>query len=264
MREIVYWPKQDRLIYLDEKATPQFWDEHWQDIGAPPPVNPKDEVITVTRKYIGPSSRVLEGGCGRADKVKAMVHGGFDAVGVDYAEVTVDQARRTYPDIDVRKGDVRALDFPDNSFDGYWSIGVIEHFWDGYDAILSEAARVLRPNGYLFLSAPWFSPYRKSKARSGAYEVVDPASEPASFYQFALGRREVSAQLAKHGFRLRSWHGWVSEISMQADMIAYERQVEWLLGSRGSIFKRVLRRVITRGLDWYCGHSFLAVAQRSS
>lgn len=259
----MYWPKSDRLIYLDEKPTPEFWDDHWEKEGTPPPVNPKDEVITVTRKYLGPNARVLEGGCGRANKVKAMVYGGFNAIGVDFAEETVNQARRIYKDLDVRKGDVRSLDFPDDYFDGYWSIGVIEHFWNGYNAILSEAARVLKPQGFLFLTAPWFSPYRKSKARGGGYTKVDPSKEPDFFYQFALGREEVCAQLVKHGFRLQSWHGLVSEISMNEDMITFQRQIEWLLGSRGSIVKRVLRRVITRSLDWYCGHSFLAVARRA-
>ena len=131
MREIVYWPKSDRLIYLDEKPTPEFWDAHWEIEGTPPPVNPKDEVITVSRKYIAPNARVLEGGCGRANKVKALVDAGFNAIGIDFAEDTVREARRTYKDLDVRKGDVRSLDFPDDNFDGYWSIGVIEHFWNG-------------------------------------------------------------------------------------------------------------------------------------
>lgn len=264
MREIVYWAKSDRLIYLDEKATPEFWDALWENEGAPPPVNPKDEVITVTRKYLAPNSRVLEGGCGRGNKVNAMVYGGFDAIGIDFAEETVNQARRIYKDLDVRKGDVRSLDFPDDYFDGYWSMGVIEHFWDGYDAILSEAARVLKPQGFLFLTAPWFSPYRKSKARDGGYAKVEPSKEPDSFYQFALGREEVCAQLERHGFQLQSWRGLVSEISMKADMVAFRRQIEWLLGSRGSIAKRVLRKLIARGLDPYCGHSFLAVARRAS
>ena len=262
MTDVMYWPKSDRLIYLDEKPTPQFWDDHWEKEGAPPPVNPKDEVITVTRKYLAPSSRILEGGCGRANKVKAMVSGGFNAIGIDFADDTVRQARVNYPDLDIRKGDVRSIDFADDYFDGYWSIGVIEHFWSGYDSILQEAARVLKPGGVLFLTAPWFSPYRQRKARAGAYQVEDSAEEPDSFYQFALGREEVCAQLEKHGFQLEDWQGLASEISMKNDMTACRRQVDWLFRSRGSIVKRVLRYAITTGMNRYCGHSFLAVARR--
>ncbi len=264
MRQVLYCSKGDRLVYLDQKATPEFWDARWVAEGTPPPPSSRREIIDVTGKYLPRGARVLEGGCGRADKVKALHDAGFDAVGVDFAADTVQRAKATYPDIDVRAGDVRSLEFPDGHFDGYWSFGVIEHFWTGYDAILAEAARVLRPNGLLFLTAPWFSPYRKWKADRKGYPAIDSLSptEPESFYQFALTRREVSAQLQKHGFGLEHWRGRASAISMLDDMTALRRQIDWLLGSRGSIAKRILRRLITQGMNAYCGHSFLAVSRR--
>ena len=33
MRRVVYWRQADRLVYLDEKATPEFWDRRWQAEG---------------------------------------------------------------------------------------------------------------------------------------------------------------------------------------------------------------------------------------
>lgn len=264
MRSIVYSPRAGRLVYLHEKATPEFWESHWRAEGPPRAVGPRDDVITVTRKYLRPGSRVLEGGCGRANKVKALSDAGFEAVGIDFASDSVEQARRHFPGLDVRKGDVRALEFPDHHFDGYWSIGVIEHFWTGYDAILSEAGRVLRPGGFLFLTAPWFSPYRQRKARNGGYRQLDFREEPEAFYQFALPRSEILEQLARHGFQLVQWRGRVAEISMKEDMSRFRRPISWLLDSRGSIFKRVARRLIAGSLNSYCGHSFLAVARRSA
>lgn len=264
MRQVVYWQKTDRLIYLDEKATPEFWDRRWEAEGKPPAVGPNDDVITVTAKYLKPGSRILEGGCGRANKVKAMADAGFNAIGIDFAEASVKQARLNYPGLDIHQGDVRSLDFPDGFFDAYWSIGVIEHFWTGYDSILAEAARVLRMEGYLFLTAPWFSPYRKYKARVGGYPQADFLDEPESFYQFALSREEVSVQLTRRGFKLLRWRGLASEISMKEDMTAFKPQIDWLLGSRGFIAKRVFRRAIASALNRYCGHSFLAIAKRIS
>ena len=172
------------------------------------------------------------------------------------------QARLEYPGLDIREGDVRALPFAAEFFDGYWSIGVIEHFWEGYDAILAEASRVLRPGGFLFLTAPWFSPYRRSKAGRQGYARRDFASEPPDFYQFALGREEVSAALDRHGFDLRRWRGLAPEISMQEDMVALKRPVQWLFSSRGSLVKRGLRRLVCNTFGGYCGHSFMAIAQR--
>jgi SAM-dependent methyltransferase len=262
MRDVVYWQKADRLIYLDEKATAKFWDLHWQAEGKPPVIGLRDDVVAVTRKFLAPGSRILEGGCGRANRVKAMADAGFSPVGIDFAPASVQQARRDYPNLDIRQGDVRALDFANASFDGYWSLGVIEHFWVGYDAIMAEAARVLKPNGFLFLTAPWLSPYRRHKARAGGYPRADFSSEPDDFYQFALGREEVCASLQRHGFQVLRWHGRASEISMREDMTAFQRQTQWLLRSRGSLMKRVARWAIFAGLNNYCGHAFLAVARR--
>jgi len=263
MRRVVYWPATDRLVYLDAHATPEFWDARWRAEGKPDPVGPNDPVFTTTARYLPRGSRVLEGGCGRANKVKALVDAGYRAVGVDFAPESVAQASLDYPGLDIRVGDVRSLDFPDGSFDGYWSIGVIEHFWKGYDEILAEAARVLRPKGVLFLTAPWFSPYRQRKAHANGYPRMEFQSEPESFYQFALSEREISAQLAAHGFELLSWRGIASEISVNEDMSAFRCQVAWLFGSRGSVLKRALRRVIASALNSYCGHSFLAIARRA-
>jgi SAM-dependent methyltransferase len=226
-------------------------------------VKPNDPVCTVTNRYLPRGARVLEGGCGRANKVKAMADAGFRAVGIDFAQESVSRAKLEYPGLDIRLGDVRSLDFPDGSFDGYWSIGVIEHFWKGCGEILAEAARILRPKGFLFLTAPWFSPYRRRKARANGYSQMDFASEPDAFYQFALSRQEVGAQLAAHGFEQLRWRGLASEISLKEDMTAWRAQIDWLLNSRGSVAKRVLRRVIAGGLNPYCGHSFLVVARRA-
>jgi SAM-dependent methyltransferase len=263
MRRVLYWPAGERLVYLDARATPEFWDARWRSEGKPIRVSSRDPVVTVTRRYLPRGSMVLEGGCGRANKVKAMADAGFRVVGVDFAERSVAQAKLDYPGLDIRLGDVRSLKFPDGSFDGYWSIGVIEHFWKGYSEIISEAARVLRPQGFLFLSAPWFSPYRQHKVRNGGYQRSDFAEEPDAFYQFALNRREVEGQLAACGFEILRWNGLASEISVKEDMTVCRPQVDWLLGSRGSIVKRALRRVVVDALRPYCGHSFLAVARHA-
>ncbi len=255
-------PSTDRLVYLDEKATPEFWDARWRAEGAPAPSRKTSELVRITARHLPAGSRLLEGGCGRANKVKALADAGFQAIGIDFAMESVQQARLTYPDLDIREGDVRSLPFPANHFDGYWSLGVIEHFWTGYDAILAEAHRVLGPGRLLFLTAPWFSPYRRLKAWGGGFPRQDFTSEPNDFYQFALGGREVSAQLERHGFELLQMRGIAPERSMLEDMSSLQRPVKWLLGSRGSLPKRILRGIVMRSIGGFCGHSFMAIARK--
>jgi SAM-dependent methyltransferase len=262
MRNIAYSPSLDRLVYVAQRASPEFWDEHWRREGAPTALSRHDEILVTTSRYLRRGARVLEGGCGRGDKVNALAAAGFDAVGVDYAEDAVQQARNDFPGLDIRVGDVRALPFPDQSFDGYWSVGVIEHFWEGYDAILAEAARVLRIGAVLFLTAPWLSPYRRRKLRAGGYPVLTGVSEPENFFQFALSRQEVAPALQRQGFELLHWRGVAAATTLLEEVTVFRAQIDWLLKSRGRLGKRLLRRMLLQTLGGYCGHSFMAVARR--
>ena len=79
-------PVSDRLVYLDEKATPEFWDARWRAEGRASNSRQHDEIIRVTSKYLPLGACVLEGGCGRADKVRALADAGFKATGIDFAK----------------------------------------------------------------------------------------------------------------------------------------------------------------------------------
>jgi SAM-dependent methyltransferase len=66
---------------------------------------------------------------------------------------------RPLPDSIMASAD--ALPFPDGSFDVALSTQVLEHVIDP-DAAVAEMARVLRPNGYAFVSVPSTWPYHPS------------------------------------------------------------------------------------------------------
>jgi ubiquinone/menaquinone biosynthesis C-methylase UbiE len=109
------------------------------------------------------------------------------------------------PELSIDVGDLRRLPYPDNSFDGYWSFGVIEHFWNGYDELLYEARRVLNEGGFLFLTFPTLSPLRQFKWRLGFYSKLpdikfSKEDGPQGFYQFFLSHREVCSKLDEIGF----------------------------------------------------------------
>ncbi|GCL63485.1 class I SAM-dependent methyltransferase [Pseudaquabacterium pictum] len=198
-----------RLIETHHGATPAYWDRKWSS--APVAVYDAAAVrpyIATTRRWLPPQSRLLEGGCGNGGKMAALLDAGYQVTGIDYAEATVARLQSARPGWDVRVGDVFRLDQPDASYDGYWSFGVIEHFWDGYQGLLAEAGRVLRPGGMLFLTFPALSPLRRTKAALRLYRpwpVADgtgaaATAAPADFYQFMLDPQTVCAQLRTAGF----------------------------------------------------------------
>lgn len=192
-----------RVIQTGHNATAQFWDDKWQDqqIGS----YNQDSVrpfVALTEAFLPAGARILEGGCGTAGKVAALVNAGYEVVGIDFAEETVQRINRARPEFDVRVGDVFALPFDADSFDGYWSFGVIEHFWDGYDDLLGEAWRVLKRGGYLFITFPNLSPIRRLKAALGLYGRWNGRHAPAGFYQFLLDPQSVSEALVRKGFEV--------------------------------------------------------------
>lgn len=206
----LYDAARQRLVYLSTPATPEFWDKLWQSHDVRTVVRAGYPLVgRTTSRFLAPPARVLEGGCGWGNGVYELKNRGFDACGVDFAPRTVSMLNEHVPELNVRLADVRKLPFEDGSFDGYWSLGVIEHFWDGYEAIRSEMRRVLRPGGFLFLTVPAMSPLRRLKAALNAYpRFSDDCRVADRFYQFALTPRAVIAEFAAAGFEPVAFHGY--------------------------------------------------------
>jgi SAM-dependent methyltransferase len=204
---VKYFDKKNRrLIFFKEKATADFWDKHWASIrssGTDISAIKSTWASRFVQEYIDPSEGViLEGGCGNAEHVSALVNNGYNVVGIDNAEKTVETLKEHFPYLDIRKADVRRIPFENGFFRAYLSLGVIEHFRDGYERVLDEMYRVMEEGGYLFLAVPYMSPLRRIKALLGCYCYWSGDVIPESFYQFALDYRNVIRDVENKGFRL--------------------------------------------------------------
>ena len=200
-----YDGKNKRLIIFQEKANSEFWDKHWQldNFVEKVKLGAKNRFIKkITKKYLAPGTKILEGGCGAGQNVYGLNCWGYDSWGVDFAKDTIHRINEKFPNLKTSEQDVRKLNFPDNFFDGYWSLGVIEHFWGGYDKILREAKRVIKPGGYFFLTFPYMSPLRKVKANLGIYKIFNSSLKNDNFYQFILNAEEVKGVVENYGFKL--------------------------------------------------------------
>jgi 2-polyprenyl-6-hydroxyphenyl methylase / 3-demethylubiquinone-9 3-methyltransferase len=98
--------------------------------------------------------RALDIGCGGGFLAEEFARLGCQVVGVDPSAVSIETARRhaaaTGLDVDYRVGTGEQLPMADGEFDLAYCCDVLEHVAD-LDAVISETARVLKPEGiFLF------------------------------------------------------------------------------------------------------------------
>ena len=88
-------------------------------------------------------ARVLDIGSGPGLVAAAAQQRGADAMGIDFAESMVREARRRYPNIEFHHGNAESLPFENEAFDAVVSNFVLHHMARP-DVVLREARRVLR------------------------------------------------------------------------------------------------------------------------
>lgn len=262
----VYVRDKQAIAFYREKATAEFWDKHWNtmDLRALL-INSKDDnlFVPLVKEYLPKSSVILEGGCGTGNIVHALQYQGYRPIGVDFASDTIKKIKEAVPELDVRVGDVRALDLPDAALDGYVSVGVIEHFWDGYEPIIREMHRTLRLGGFLFISFPYFSPLRRTKIFLGMYPSARKQELEAradAFYQFALSPTRVLADLEALGFQRRRFltYGGIKGLKDESALFRPFLQ-EVYDGKRARHWRRYLEELFRP----FSSHSALLVLQKN-
>jgi SAM-dependent methyltransferase len=193
---------------------PGFWDDSWRTGSLAEALRfcEQDPLRPLFERYAPPGSLLLEGGCGLGQYVVFYGRRGRRVVGLDFAPTALWQLKGAEPTSKLCRGDVAALPFTDESFDVYYSGGVVEHFEAGPRRALEEAWRVLRADGRFLVSVPFASPLRRAKIALGCSPTTW-AARPAghflgedrrgqAFWQYAFSRREFTGLLAEAGFRV--------------------------------------------------------------
>lgn len=260
-RSLAFDKSNDRLVFLNVAPDQVYWDTLWENNLTVSNIRRGDRFVTSeTRRVLPSGARVLDAGCGIAATVSGLASAGFAAEGIDYAEATVAAVNRLAPDLNVRLGDVRALDYADEELDGVWSLGVIEHFFDGFDPLIEETFRVLRPGGYLFLTVPVISPSKALKLSLERYENFQAEDRPR-FFQFAFRRAHVVSQIQTLGFQLCREYGRSGAFGLTEDMPVLAR----VLGLRPdavSLPARIWWRTVDRLLTGVSYHTRFFLFQK--
>lgn len=158
--------------------------------------------------HLAKGSRILDGGCGLGGWTIFFSSLGFETVGIDISENTIQRLTERFPEMRFSTGDIRCLPFDDAYFDAYLSWGTFEHFESGLDLCFREASRVLKKGGYLFLSIPfhnmrhWLRDKLPLHCVEPLYDRQHGYSSSLHFYQWRLTRQELQQLFAMHGFEV--------------------------------------------------------------
>ncbi len=112
--------------------------------------------------------KALDIGCGNGKTVFALLEAGLDVTGIDFSPTAVERCRSAYPDAEFLECDASELPFPDGCFDYVTAVHVLENLDDEkLRMAASEARRVLRTGGYLFVRCFTPDDMRSGDRKSG-------------------------------------------------------------------------------------------------
>lgn len=246
----------------------RFWTDNWKNSGGVESrlnryISSFDRFALksewrLMRKFITPAThnRLLDGGCGTGEWCRYLNDQGYTTVGIDISRETIEKLQSLFPNDAFLAGDIRHLDVPDDSFDGYYSWGTFEHFAAGLQPCISEAFRVLKPGGYLFITVPFDS---LGLALAHPFMTAPKKAEKGTkrFYQWRLSRQELATELTQGGFdviKLRPIHRRQTIVRMlhHGFGVDYDGRFARFTGL-------LLGSILPRGL---VGHMLMAVAKK--
>jgi SAM-dependent methyltransferase len=161
-----------------------------------------------------PGGRVLDLGCGSGvPAVGWLLRHGFEVMGIDLSPVQVERARRSFPEVDLRCGDMTELQLPAGSLDAVVALYSIIHVPVAEQPALFESVHGwLRPGGMLLAIVG---------ATAGTGTEDDWLGAP--MYWSHADRETYLTWLGEIGFQLR-WHRFIPEDDGGHTLLLAERR----------------------------------------
>lgn len=123
----------------------------------------------------------------------------WEVYGVDFGEAAIRYARETLK-LNVREGDLRDAQYPDQFFDYIHVNNVLEHVPDPV-VLLKECRRIIKPDGHLFLSVPNGTNDRRNLI--AFYESEGLPARSVSGHIFFFARDTLLMVFEKVGFAVQ-------------------------------------------------------------
>jgi SAM-dependent methyltransferase len=248
-----------RIAWHGEQSDEQYWYNYWKArldadyyLSAEAKPLASDELGKVLLQSMPPQGLHLEAGCGAGYWVAALKHHGFNIEGIEYTQNLVELVHSVYPQLPIRWGNALNIDTPNDYYDSYLSFGVVEHRIEGPEPFLAEAYRILKPQGKIVISVPFFGPIRRLKSWLSLYDTKQPV---LPFFQYGFTQRQFTAHLQQAGFAIEAIHVLYIDRLLIEEIPLYR----WLSFRRKSNFFKQCAERLLRNRD---GHMLLVVGRK--
>jgi ubiquinone/menaquinone biosynthesis C-methylase UbiE len=105
-------------------------------------------------KYIKKNGIIMHAGCG-GGQVEEEITDTYTIIGMDISFNAIALYKQCHTEPNLIAGDILSIGVKDNSFDGIYNLGVMEHFSeDEIDRILREFHRIVKKDGVVILFWP--------------------------------------------------------------------------------------------------------------
>ena len=219
---------------------PQNWNEYW-DAKSKKASAVYDAIASVYRNAVikrrleatlrrefPTGAQLLHAGCG-SGQVDENLHEHAKITAIDISASALALYRRHNPKAEaVKHASIFDLPFADETFDGAYNLGVVEHFHaDELTRALSEIRRVLKPQGKLVVFWPHAHATSVMLLNSIHWVLNDVLHKDVRLHpaEFSLvhSRREASDLLSGGGFDLASYDFGPKDLFVQSVVVATRR-----------------------------------------
>ena len=145
---------------------------------------------------------VVDGGCGYARWVIYLNKKGIKCIGVDRNKKVISQVKEFDPSVPLKIADIRNLPFEDNSFDLFYSFGVLEHLEEGMDRALVEIRRILKPKGRLLITVPTINHIKRISTPLRRIRIIFKSGDYKHFREYRYEKNELFEVLTRVGFKI--------------------------------------------------------------
>lgn len=170
-------PEDRRAVTFAEVAVPR-WSEREQALF---PTRCEEFGFVWHELEHWPRGSVLDAGAGYNDEIHLLPYilgnMGYDVTAVDANAASLDMPKHS--EVERILGDITLLDLPDDSFDVWCCISVLEHMRESDKALaLHEAFRVLRSGGLALLTTDHTPPEETTEWFKSAGFLIGPVAPP--------------------------------------------------------------------------------------